>query len=357
VKPYERTNYFDGVLLVADDLKREQTYYQGRLDGLARRAGPGVLCGLEVKGNGDATGVTVEPGRAIDSSGRELALEEPQDWPLTCWPEDGADEMFLCLQFDECRFLERVQALRHDGGCDAGASGDEAGVVVAYLEAAKLCLTTEQELPSPGWRRAGGMNEPARTARPDAPGLVPIVRLVRAPDRSCLKVVETLGRPIVTICDTITRITCLSWRHGGEFDPAEGLTLTFNRPLWQVPRPAALPPLPDPVLRLALRLIFEGPDGTLRCLGPSADELAFVDEDPTRLRWRLEDRSGLLPADALVRVRLACAFVLDEAGVPVSGAHLGGLLPSGDGIAGSDFESWFTVKRAAKAKDAAEAPP
>src|SRR6185436_12297755 len=44
-----------------------------------------------------------------------------------------------------------------------------------------------------------------------------------------------------------------------------------------------------------------------------------------------------------VFITLKCDFILDCHGVPVDGNHLGGLLPSGDGIRGGTFESWFHV--------------
>jgi hypothetical protein len=130
--------------------------------------------------------------------------------------------------------------------------------------------------------------------------------------------------------------------------------LTFSRELLELPPTAAL------------RLIIEGPDGTLQYLAPSGAELSFSDEsdkdedakkDKARLRWSLRARRGLrdlLQADCLARFRLACSFVLDKNGMPVSGAHLGGRLPTGDGVAGSDFESWFIVKHGEKAVSAAE---
>jgi hypothetical protein len=45
----------------------------------------------------------------------------------------------------------------------------------------------------------------------------------------------------------------------------------------------------------------------------------------------------------VVFVTLKCDFILDCHGVPVDGNHLGGLLPSGDGVRGGTFESWFRV--------------
>ncbi len=45
----------------------------------------------------------------------------------------------------------------------------------------------------------------------------------------------------------------------------------------------------------------------------------------------------------IVYISLKCDFILDCHGVPVDGNHLAGLLPSGDGIPGGTFESWFRV--------------
>lgn len=45
----------------------------------------------------------------------------------------------------------------------------------------------------------------------------------------------------------------------------------------------------------------------------------------------------------VVFVTLKCDFILDCHDVPVDGDHLGGLLPSGNGIRGGIFESWFRV--------------
>jgi hypothetical protein len=46
----------------------------------------------------------------------------------------------------------------------------------------------------------------------------------------------------------------------------------------------------------------------------------------------------------LCRVVVKCDILLDGNGLAVDGDHLGGMLPSGDGVPGGDFESWFVVK-------------
>src|SRR5262249_1840148 len=47
----------------------------------------------------------------------------------------------------------------------------------------------------------------------------------------------------------------------------------------------------------------------------------------------------------MVRVTLKCDFIVDLAGLPVDGNFLNGRRPTGDGIPGGTFESWFRVRR------------
>jgi hypothetical protein len=74
-----RTNYFDGQLLKASDLNRDQIYLDERMLELGQVVGPGIVRGLDISlQNGHV--VQVEPGIAIAPSGRVLELN---DRPLT----------------------------------------------------------------------------------------------------------------------------------------------------------------------------------------------------------------------------------------------------------------------------------
>ena len=71
---FERTRFFAGKLLTADDLEREQNYQNGKRWLLNRMLhGPGVVSGLEVTPRG-SSGVRVAPGLALDGHGREILL-------------------------------------------------------------------------------------------------------------------------------------------------------------------------------------------------------------------------------------------------------------------------------------------
>jgi hypothetical protein len=65
----------------------------------------------------------------------------------------------------------------------------------------------------------------------------------------------------------------------------------------------------------------------------------------------LEGRDNI--AGNVVYVTLKCDFILDCHDNPVDGDHLGGRLPSGDGVPGGIFESWFRVMADGEAKEMA----
>jgi hypothetical protein len=76
-QPARRTNFFDGRLLTAADLRREQDYQRGMRYLQNRTVGWGIVEGLDVTVT--ATGISISPGLAIDSLGRELVLAERVD--------------------------------------------------------------------------------------------------------------------------------------------------------------------------------------------------------------------------------------------------------------------------------------
>ncbi len=85
-----RLNYFNGRLLSASDLTREQDYHlHARWRHNRLLHGQGIVTGLQVS-VGDAAGgstVTIQPGFAIDPLGREVVLGEPVSGNL---PATGA---------------------------------------------------------------------------------------------------------------------------------------------------------------------------------------------------------------------------------------------------------------------------
>ena len=73
----ERARFVAGKLLTVADLEQEQDYLLARFRRHNRFLhGWGIVVGLTVSTDGN-TGITVEPGLAIDCAGNELVLPEP----------------------------------------------------------------------------------------------------------------------------------------------------------------------------------------------------------------------------------------------------------------------------------------
>lgn len=77
-----RTAYFDGRLLTADDLIRDQIYLDERLREAGRVLGDGVISGLELSLNEAQQRLTIGPGAAVTPQGRTLMLDDEVIVPL-----------------------------------------------------------------------------------------------------------------------------------------------------------------------------------------------------------------------------------------------------------------------------------
>ncbi|MCG6942873.1 MAG: hypothetical protein LJE69_16680 [Thiohalocapsa sp.] len=72
-----RSRYFDGRLLTADDLTRDQIYLDRRLREFGRVVGSGVVQGLAAVLDTNTSVLTVAPGLGISGAGRVLELTDP----------------------------------------------------------------------------------------------------------------------------------------------------------------------------------------------------------------------------------------------------------------------------------------
>lgn len=107
--PFERNKYFYGKLLTVDDFETEQRYMNNKRRVLNRFLyGSGVVCGLNVVPIDDMT-ISVEPGLALDFSGREIVVDMPAVRKLSMI--DGFDSftknenekkyLYLCMDYKE----------------------------------------------------------------------------------------------------------------------------------------------------------------------------------------------------------------------------------------------------------------
>ncbi|MEN6325600.1 MAG: hypothetical protein ABFD18_05265 [Syntrophomonas sp.] len=103
--PFERNRYFYGKLLTVRDFEIEQTYNNDKRR-LTNRLlhGSGIVSGLQVVYVDEKT-VSVEPGLAIDGSGREIVVSSPVTQKLSLLPgfseNDFSQIAYLYIAYDE----------------------------------------------------------------------------------------------------------------------------------------------------------------------------------------------------------------------------------------------------------------
>jgi hypothetical protein len=287
-----RPNFVDGMLLTADDLAQEQRYLDGRLGRLGSRSW-GVVAGMTVAVIGkDPLQIAIEPGCAIDAQGREIVLDERR----TVTAENGV----LCVYRDKPKgrtasMLARIRTASPDK--DESALGEP---MVQLIEQAAFVMVQMR-----------GLQEAGRNGR------VPLATIG----------VEMGQAPTIGPMRRHTGIAAMSWRHNGTSRPSTWW-IRFSAPLQSEP--------PHQALEIRTR------DASgIEKVVPVDSFVVDGDKDVFSFRPKLPDRSGSGPQ--MVFIRLACDFVLDWKGEAVSGAHLGGRLPSGNGVEGGVFESWFSL--------------
>lgn len=117
--PFERNRYYVGKLLTSADFQAEQTYNSHKRRFLNEMMfGSGIVCGLGVYSLDDLS-IMVDSGVAVDSCGREIALENPAVRKLSA--VDGFETLeselaVLCLRRRE----ESVHPVYTVQGQDSG---------------------------------------------------------------------------------------------------------------------------------------------------------------------------------------------------------------------------------------------
>ncbi len=116
---FERNNYFYSKLMTVRDFFAEQRYFNEKRWLMNRMiSGWGVVCGLEVTFDPRQRALIVSPGLAIDCHGREILICEPQTVKLAVLeppcnptpepPEEAGERLVLCLEYHDCK-TEPVQ--------------------------------------------------------------------------------------------------------------------------------------------------------------------------------------------------------------------------------------------------------
>jgi hypothetical protein len=361
-----RNRYFTGKFMNALDFTTEQTYFVRR-HWLHNRLlhGWGIACGLDVTKPTDAIPehcknrvVIVHPGVALDCCGREIIVADKKWYEL---PLDGPDAVelpfLLCLRYAEtCE--QPVPALDDSGGCAEHLED------TYYREGFKLEAHRRDEqgidvscwpIPNdPDSRREPSSTE-AGCLKPSCPcgALVPLALLDQDDDGTLI--IDLGGRrPLPLTPVMLTHISRFNWTHGGRKELHEfrhehhgheqhRLIVHFDRPLWQY----------DGEERHALgisehtfRVEFRRHDGTGGVVPPHPHHRPHYDPNHRAAVFVIDPHFlDRVDGEITVYVTLCCDFILDEHGRAVDGDHLRGTVPTGNGIAGGTFESWFRLRR------------
>jgi hypothetical protein len=173
--------------------------------------------------------------------------------------------------------------------------------------------------------------------------------------------IDMLGRrKLRTPPEFMTHIVGYNWRHGrslplselAEFEKMDGkLKIYFDRPLADQPSGDQAD---DPdygglgINRCTFIVQKYNPEGI-------QFETAMLYDDNNPPYWDAEECAAVFPIDddwlegkdtiagQIIHITLKCDFVLDCHDLPVDGNHRLGQTPTGDGIEGGTFESWFRV--------------
>jgi hypothetical protein len=378
----ERNRYFTGKYMAARDFRGEQEYFLSR-HRLHQRLlhGWGIVCGLRVCRHPDPAcadrWVVVRSGVAVDCCGRELILCEdmPVRLPLP-WPERAAQEqaeaeeaeegaarrrrsLLLCARYQE-EPIEKIPALYHEGACDPARREANRVRERIHLEVCEPddldpgcwhvpdtgpeapCVDDcGDELPGPG----GSCLEP----RCECGEKVPLALITFDPeDPDAGFEIDTRGRrALPTPPALLTHVVDINWPHGGELTLSElahrnrRLEVRFDRRL--------LPAEGDAtgINEFTFLVQYGGIERNLEFVPPDPEAPPSVEQDCTAVFTidpsYARERSRTNIAGTTVFVTLKCDFILDCHENPVDGDFLRARLPSGDGVAGGLFESWFRV--------------
>ncbi|MEV6304233.1 hypothetical protein AB0M02_32840 [Actinoplanes sp. NPDC051861] len=333
----ERNRYFTGKYMAPRDFMADPDYLLARHRMHNRLLhGWGIVTGLQVRRHPRPEcadrWVRVKAGIAVDCLGRELVLHRDEAVELPPPAGTGDDhEFFVCLAYTE-RPIEYVPVLYHENGCEPGRSEANRVREVATVQV----LTADEFRRHQRHRRRDGCHRPACPCG----HLVPLARVVfpgrhGKPFRIDRRVRRHLGsRPA-----RLTHIAKVNWPHGGEItlsdlDRVLGRTLeiTFDRRLRRGINGHTFVVqyrnLQDDLEFLRYRVPPQ--------LTGDRRHARFVINDAA-----FDDYRNLRNNEVLVTLK--CDFVLDCHDVAVDGNHIGGRRPSGNGVPGGTFESWFRV--------------
>jgi hypothetical protein len=396
-----RNKYFYGKLMDAFHFDLEQRYGVRKHALLSRLAlGHGVLCGLQVAPTADGKQVVVGQGVGKDDLGREIVVPEqsqpvdPRQPTDDCGRPDGdrlsgSDTVYLCLAYHECE-AEPVPVFTGDcdakEGCAASVIRERYSIIVrkgAPPEIKPTCRFPNLFAPPPGGSPPqlysklvehvsqpcmdpeetclvlAKISLPAGNAPITAAMIDPTFRPLVYSNELLFELLVCLSQQVqpVPTSPKCTTITNLSWDHDKSLvldKFMDGLLITFSdNPTSAITHGEAWFIV---TVEYPVRKRVEGrPDlmpGTILVQHVLAEKIQLSGktasfEPAPAFKETFIQTVKLLGEDVspLCRVVLKCNALSGVNGLAVDGDFLLGKLPSGDGTAGGDFESWFVLRR------------
>ncbi|MFQ5571259.1 MAG: hypothetical protein ACE5G0_16400, partial [Rhodothermales bacterium] len=143
----------------------------------------------------------------------------------------------------------------------------------------------------------------------------------------------------------LPHVVDITWPHDGERSIntflQSPLEVIFDRPVTPATTRGSVwfvvtleQPVTDPAETLQIQPV------PVKSISLTGNQATFVPGGGTRAMMEYY----FDPAEPILcRIILKCDFLTDANGLAVDGNHIGGVLPSGNGIQGGIFESWFIL--------------
>lgn len=378
---FERNNYFYAKLMTVRDFVSEQQYFNEKRWLINRMVnGWGVVAGLEVQPiwiddsskTYDCTRVLVTPGMALDFCGREILVSEEQVVSLT--PEEPScpksdlnppeNKFWICIEYCECQ-LEPVSLPPNvcygTQGCEYNRIKDSFRIMVKRPlgeagEPARECLQFKEKCRSLHDKLCEKLKEDYRDC-PDERCLVLAEITITSPEQMnpCIKIDQCSKRKLVynnpllydlihCYHEDLPHIVDINWKHDYE----------YKWDKWA-----------EGPLKEGLQVIFDQEmDGStinkhtftvMTKIRNEETDHFFYKQVPGEITYENRTATFAINNNLCVRkgseymVILRGDFIMSDPGdgTParaLDANFIGGELPSGNGIQGDDFVSWFTVE-------------
>lgn len=338
-KQFKRNKYYYGKLMTVQDFSSEQSYLNEKRWLINQHVlGWGVVYGLDVrpKDAQSSNSVIVAPGLAIDRDGREILVSTPQEIPLPPGQPGQEPEKFsIGIAFDE---IETDEATRPPIANEREEQREYNSIEERFK------LSAERVVPE--------SEKDARLILAEVTRTSPASRLT----------INFSGRRLVhtypALLGDAPRIIQINWPHDGElkesdfiFGEKAAIVVHFDRKMDHATLNAQTFLLLLKVENKERETFkYEHIPGTVVPHDDNDRNISYATflidaEWQNKALDRMHHQKGKF--ELMVILKGDFVLSVEEDGTlaqALDGNFIGGKLPSGNGIQGGDFVSWFSVK-------------